>query len=393
METNPSSESFLRSQAFVQSLLLAGIFLVLFLPRLIPAPFLTSIEEEFGLTHAESGRIFLYMAVGYGLGLICSGFAAQRLTHRGTVILAVFGVGTSMLLVGLVQHFLLLKLMLALVGGFCGMYVPSGISVLTSVVPERHWGKGLGVHETAPNSSFFLAPLIAAVAGGIITWRPVYASLGVAALLMGIVFLLRGRGGNFHGEAPGPRIALRLFSLPQFWILVILFTAAASIAFGSYSILPLYLESEHGLSQSRANQLLSLSRIPCLAMVLASGYILDRIGSKRTILAALITSGSMTVLIGLLQGVPLQAAVLLQPLLIVAYFPAGFAALSDFFHPETRNLAISLIIPMSALLGTGVLPAVLGWLADLGLFPLGFVLHGAAVLVAASAVRFFSAGK
>ena len=204
-----SDGSFLRSRAFGQSLLLAGVFLVVFLPRLLPAPFLASMEEEFDITHAEAGRIFLYLAVGYGLGLISSGFAARRLTHRGTLLLAVFGSGAAMIGVGLVQHFLAMKILLALVGGFCGLYIPSGISTLTSVVPAEHWGKGLAVHETAPNSSFFLAPLIAATAEGIFSWRPAYAALGAAGLLMGLLFLLRGRGGNFHGEALSPAVASR----------------------------------------------------------------------------------------------------------------------------------------------------------------------------------------
>ncbi len=382
----PGNNPFLRSPAFVQSVLLAGIFLFIFLPRLVPAPFLAAIEAEFEVSHAEAGMIFFYLAVGYGAGLLVSGFAAKRLTHRGTLLLSVFGAATVMLGVSLTEHFLLLKLLLGLASGFCGLYVPSGISTLTSVVPQEHWGKGLGVHELAPNSSFFLAPLIAAMVEGVLSWRGVYACLGAGALLMGALFCAAGRGGDFPGEAPHPGLARRLLAQPRFWILVALFAAAASVAFGSYSMLPLYLVSEHGMSQGFANRLISFSRIPCLAVVLASGAVLDRIGVRATVGAALLGAGTLTLLIGLLQGPALQAAVFLQPITVVACFPAAFTAISTCFSPRERNLAISLIIPLATALGTGVLPAALGWLADLGAFPLGFLLQGVLVLAAVPAV-------
>jgi NNP family nitrate/nitrite transporter-like MFS transporter len=366
---------------------LAGVFLFLFLPRLIPAPFLASIETEFGVSHAQAGVIFLYLAVGYGLGLLGSGFLARALSHRRTLLVSVFGTASVMLGLSQVGHFFLLKLLLGLAGGFCGLYIPSGISTLTSVVPQKHWGKGLGVHEMAPNSSFFLAPLIASFAEGVFSWRAVYAFLGVGALFMGLLFLIAGRGGDFPGESPRPGVAQSLLTEPHFWILVVLFAAAASVAFGSYSMLPLYLVSEHGLSQVWANQIISLSRIPCLGVVLASGAILDRIGVRRTITAALLGSGVLTIFIGLLQGGALQAAVFFQPLLVVACFPAGFTAISSCFPSQVRNLAISLIIPLAMALGTGLLPAVMGWFADLGIFPLGFTLHGFLVLAAVLAVR------
>ena len=380
-------DTFLRSPALPQSALLAGVFLFVFLPRLIPAPFLASIEAEFGVSHTDAGVIFLYLAVGYGLGLIGSGFVAKALTHRKTLQISVFGGAAVMFGVSLAGHFFLLKLLLGLAGIFCGLYVPSGISTLTSVVPRQHWGKGLGVHEIAPNSSFFLAPLIASLAGGFFSWRAVYAFLGLGALLMGLLFSFAGRGGDFPGEAPLPEVARRLLTETRFWILVVLFAAAASVAFGSYSMLPLYLVSEHGLSQAWANQLISLSRIPCLAVVLASGAILDRVGVRRTISVALFGAGTLTVLIGTVENIPLQMAVFFQPILVVACFPAGFTAISTCFSPQVRNLAISLIIPLAMALGTGLLPAMLGWIADLGLFPFGFVLHGGLVLAAVLAVR------
>ncbi len=49
--------------------------------------------------------------------------------------------------------------------------------------------------------------------------------------------------------------------------------------------------------------------------------------------------------------------------------------------PEKRNLSVSLIIPMASLIGGGAIPALIGKLAELGFFSLGFILVGLTLAV------------
>ncbi len=387
---NEVTRPFLLSSGFRQALLLTGVFLFNFMSRIIPAPFLMNIEKEFQVSHAQAGRLFLFISIGFGLSLILSGFVAQWLNHRRTIILSAIGVGLALTLISISDSFFQLKIMMFFMAMACGFYVPSGISTLTSVLPYAQWGKGLGIHEMAPNSSFILAPFIAASVQGLVTWRPVFGFLGAGSIIMGFLFLVLGRGGKFSGEAPKPGLVMALFKRKEFWILVILFTMAISITFGSYSMLPLYLVSEHNFNQAWANQLISLSRIPCLIVALAAGIIIDRIGPQKTILVALTSAGLFTVIIGLANGLVLQGAVFLQPLLAVSYFPAGFTAISRCFPTQVRNLAVSFIIPIAVFLGTGLFPAALGWLGDLGLFSTGFLLQGICVLLALYSFHFLS---
>lgn len=379
MNTN-ATQNRIASQAtsfspFRQVFLLTGIFFFIFLSRLILAPFLPDIEKEFGVSHTEAGSLFLFLSLGISLSLLLSGFVAQRLMYRNTVIVAITGAGLGWLSMSILFSFVGMKVLIFWIGVAIGLYLPSGISTITSILPLQSWGKGLAIHEVAPNSSFVLAPLIVVLVEGLVSWRIVVATLGIVSLIMGLAFTIFGKGGFFTGESPRPKVLKEVLLKPQFWLLTILFSLVVSIIFGTYSMIPLYLISEHGFSKEWANNLLSISRVPSLFMALSTGFIVDRIGVQKTIALAMSTSGMFTILIGIWEGTFLQGVVLVQPLFGVCFFPAGFAAISMVFSAEIRNVAISLIIPMATVLGTGCVPTLLGWFGDPRYFFMGICFY------------------
>ncbi len=362
---------------FLSSVLLVSlVFFCNFMARLILPPFLVPVEKEFALSHGQAGGLLLLISLGISFSLLLSGVVSSWLTHNRTIVLSSLGVGITLLLLPRAGGIYELQILLVLMGLAVGLYLPSGVSTITSILPSRHWGKGLAVHEMAPNLSFILAPALAAGMEGVFTWREVFSGLGAASVIVSLVFMIWGQGGNFTGDAPGPALIRDILSRLQFWLLAFLFAAAVGTTFGIYSMLPLYLVEVHGLSSALANKVLSLSRVPCLIMAWGSGLLVDRIGARSTIWGALTISGCMTILIGSLSGSGLHIAVLLQPLSAVCFFPAAFAAISNIFDFRVRNVAISFIVPVAVLLGTGLIPSALGWFGDAGCFRLGFVLWG-----------------
>ena len=93
-----------------------------------------------------------------------------------------------------------------------------------------------------------------------------------------------------------------------------------------------------------------------------------------------IVTGILTLLIGMVSTPWIAAIVFLQPVLAVCFYPAGFAALSIISSPENRNMAISLTIPVAFVLGGGIVPALIGVMADNGCFSLGISLSGALII-------------
>jgi NNP family nitrate/nitrite transporter-like MFS transporter len=361
-------------------LLLTGIFFVNFLARIILAPLLPTIEKDLGVGHGEAGSLFLLISIGYFISLLGSGFVASRLMHRRTIILSATAIGIALLGISFSSSLAGIRLGLILLGLAAGLYLPSGISTLTSLVHPNQWGKALAIHELAPNTSTVAAPLLSEVLMQWFSWRETLALLGTVSILIGIVFARFGRGGEFPGEAPGITSFRPILTKQAFWIIAALFGLAISGSLGVYAMLPLYLVTERGLDRYWANTLVALSRISGIGMAFLAGWATDRFGPKRIMVVVFLLTGILTVLLGAVKGYWIVVIVFLQPMLVVCYFPAGLAALSCIGPPSSRNVAVSLTIPFAFLLGAGAIPTVIGIMGDAGSFAFGFTLVGALIL-------------
>lgn len=370
-------------------LLFTLLFYANFVSRVILGPFLPDIEAEFAVTHAQAGGLFFFVALGMSISMVLSGAVAKLLNHRGTILLSTFAVGGCMVAVSQMPTFAMLRATLFCMGMAGGLYFPSSISCITSLIEQRHWGKGLAVHELAPNLAFISVPLTGVLLQGVVPWRMVFMGFGILGIGVGILFLLKGRGGDFPGEAPNPRtIFSEILVRPAFWALAFTFALAIAASFGPYSMLALFLTDEIGMDLERAQGLLSASRIAGPFMALGTGFIVDRIGANRTAMLSLGATGLMTALLGLTEGMALDAAVILQPTLAVCFFPAGLTAVSEFFETRVRNLAVALIVPIAILLGSGLTPTFLGWFGDRAMFAQGFLGLGVLIILGVPVQKF-----
>lgn len=370
------------------ALLCAGAFFFNFMARISLAPFLPELEAEFGMSHAAAGGLFLTLSATFAATLALSGFAARRLGHRATILVSTAGCGACLLLAAAAPSFGLLGLAMAGLGAATGLYFPSGIALITAALHPRHWGKGLAIHELAPNISFILAPALAAAAQGRWSWREVLAGLGLGAMAMALAVARARTADPAPGESPRPAVLREVLSFPAFWVLTVQFSLIVGSSFGPFAMLPLFLHEVRGLPLAEANALLAGSRLagPCVA--LAAGLLVDRVGARRVATVSLAFTGALTLGIGLLDGGALKAAALCQPALSVLYFPAGFTAAAHIFPARIRNVAISLMVPAAVLAGNGLVPLLLGWAGDHGRFGQGFALLGLAVLSGLATLRF-----
>ena len=183
-------------------LLFTNIFFLNFIARIIFAPLLPSIQKDLALAHVEAASLFLFLSMGYSVALLCSGFVSHRLQHRKTIILSAVAVGLSLAGIAFCHGLWTIRAGLLLLGLASGLYLPSGLASLTAMVDTRHWGKAIATHELAPNSSFFVAPLLAEGLMMWFSWRGVLVFLGVCSILTGVLFSFFGKGGDFRGEAP-----------------------------------------------------------------------------------------------------------------------------------------------------------------------------------------------
>jgi NNP family nitrate/nitrite transporter-like MFS transporter len=359
---------------------LTAIFFINFTARIILSPLLPTIEKGLGISHAQAGSFFFLIAMGYITGLLGSGFIASRSTHKVSIVVSTAGVGLALLGISLVRGLWATRLGLFGLGFSGGLYIPSAIATITSLIQRPHWGKAIAVHELAPNLALFAGPFVADLFLRSSTWRFALGSLGGSSLIASFAYLRFGRGGEFAGEPPASSAFLLLVRSAFFWILATLFGLGATATIGIYAMLPLYLVTERGIEPGWANAVVALSRSTGLILGVLGGWVSDRLGSKETMVMSLTFTGGVTLLLGLVPNGWIDIVVLLQPLLIVWFFPAAFAALAAATPPAGRNLAVAFTIPFGYLIGGGIIPTFIGIMGDAGSFARGFVLTGILIL-------------
>jgi NNP family nitrate/nitrite transporter-like MFS transporter len=357
-------------------MLLTGLFFFNISSRIVLSPLMPEIEADLGISHADAGSLFFLISIGYFAALLGSGYVAARLSHRSTIVVSAVGLGLALVGTSFAHSLWAVRLSAVVLGAVAGLYLPSAIAALTSIVRPQNWGKALAVHELAPNLAFIAVPFVAELILGGFRWKAVPLVFGVSALLLGLFFARFGRGGRFVGRAPGAASMMVFLSDPNFWIMAFLFGLGISGTLGLYTMLPLYLVTDYGMTRSDANMLLSLSRISGLFMALVGGWATDRFGAFNTMVVVFLVSGLATVGIGIAPGRWALVAVFIQPLAAVCFFPAGFAAVSAIGPPDSRNIAVSLSMPFGFLIGGGVVPALIGFFGDAASFTYGIALVG-----------------
>ncbi len=272
---------------------------------------------------------------------------------------------------------LFIKIFLILSGIFAGLYLPSAIASLTDWIRREHWGKAMAIHELAPNLGFITAPLIAEFSLKFFNWPGTLALLGICCLIMGFLYLQRGRGGELKGNPPRWQVLKVVIKNSFFWVMICFFAISIGSSLGAYAMMPLFLVTEIGLERFWANTLIGLSRVFGILVIFGAGVITDHFGPRKAMLLFLSISGVLMLLLGLLTG-PIVSPLLLflQAAGSACLFPVGFTILSLAFAEERRSVAVSLIMFSGFILGGGLIPSALGYWAESFSFSSGFILLG-----------------
>jgi len=358
-------------------LILVGIFYLNFVARVAMAPLLPLVETELGLGHGEAGSLFFFIAVGYGLGLLGSGFISSRLIHRHTITLSTLAVGGSTLFVSLSASIPEIQAGLVLIGFFAGIYLPSGIATITDLARKEHWGKALALHELAPNSALITVPFLSEALLKFFPWREVLTVVGISAMLTGLLFFFVGHGGKDKGERPRFQSMHKIIISPSFWMMAILFTVSVGASLGAYTMMPLFLVSEMRMKQGWAYILIGLSRAFAMVAVFSSGLIIDRIGPKKALTIFLAATGLFTLLFGLASGaMTTSVLIFFQAAAPSCLFPIGFTILSLIFAPQLRSVAVSMVVFLGFLIGAGAVPSGIGYWAEAFSFSSAYTILG-----------------
>ncbi len=361
-------------------LLLTLIFFVNFTTRSMIGPLLPLLEADLGMSHTQSGTLFLFNSIGGFISLVSSGFISARIGYHRAILTTMLGVGTIISLVGLGNSWGYLALAFFTLGLVTGLYIPSALVIIQSIVPPAMLSRAMAIHEMAPNLGLISAPLVVELMLGGISWRGAFFTAAAACVLMGGVWAKFGQGGRFKAHPPNKAIIAQAVRRPEMWTLGFLFSIGLAAEVGVYNFMPLFLVTERGYELSQANYLVGLSRIPTVAAVLLAGFLSDRLGWRRILASAIVVTGLSLLLLGLGPDSLAPYCVVVQAAGSGSFWPPALAVLARSGSSETKAIVVSWATAISSIGGFGLVPAGIGAMADLGAFGWGMAATGILVL-------------
>jgi MFS transporter, DHA1 family, multidrug resistance protein len=260
------------------------------------------------LTMAIFAPLWGWLSDRYGRKLM-----VERAMFAGAVITIAMG------MIGNVYQLLLLRL---LGGAFTGT-ISASISLVASVLPGAKLGFGLGLMQVAVFLGMSLGPWIGGIIADLIGYRLTFMAGGFILLVGGILVLTGAKEKFIRPSAASLQQngSMRtLFTLPGFISLMAVFFIFHFSINIAIPILPLFIEEVGNLKTQVASTtglLLGVSGATAAISAAAIGYLSDRRGHKKVLVANLFITSFMWIAHALSRNI--------SQLLVVRIF-FGFAA-------------------------------------------------------------------
>lgn len=243
--------------------------------------------------------------IAFGAGSLVTGWLGDRWSRRHMMAIYFFGIGASMMLVGLVQTPLQLGAALLAIGLFASIYHPVGTAMIVSYADKL--GREMGINGVWGNLGVASSALVTGVVGQFLGWRWAFVIPGVITIGLGAMFMRavvhEVRSGHKQAAAQA-RVAKN-----QMWRVVLallVVVIASSTTFNAITV---------ALPKLFAERLSDLTGSPALLGLIAAGVYVFGAMTQYTI-GKLIDRHS-------LKAVFLPLSIVLTPLLYLA------ATLSD----------------------------------------------------------------
>ncbi len=324
-------------------------------------------QAEFGLGYAELGLLRGVFVGTMASFQIPSGLLAERLGTAAVLALGTALAGTGYLIAGASAGFALLVVALFVGGLGASTQHPLGSALMARAFAGARSLKALGTYNFSGDIGKMIVPAAAALLLTAMAWRPAIALLGAAGLLAAAaIVLLTPRYGPEPAAAPSPadvgaagNTARLRFAFPVLLSIGVI-DSATRMAFLTF--LPFVLSAK-GAGLPTIGLALTLVFAGGAAGKLVCAFIGARIGAIATVW---LTEGLTAVVIVALLPLPLEAAMMLLPVIGIALNGTSsvlYGSVPDLVTPERRARAFGVFY--TGTIGAGAAaPAIYGLVGD-----------------------------
>jgi FSR family fosmidomycin resistance protein-like MFS transporter len=326
-------------------------------------------QREFGLGYAEVGMLRGIYAGAMATFQIPAALLAERLGTAPVLALGTALAGVGYCLAGASSGFALLVLALFVGGLGASAQHPLGSALVARAFAGPRSLKALGTYNFAGDIGKMSVPAVAALLLTLMTWQPAVMLLGAVGVAAAVaIFLLTPRYGpepaieaksTVDGAAAAP-VAVSRIAFP---VLLSIGVIDSAIRMAFLTFLPFVLIAK-GASLPTVGLALTLVFAGGAAGKLVCAFIGARIGTVATVW---LTEGLTAVTILALLPLPLEAGMVLLPVIGVALNGTSsvlYGSVPDLVMPERRTRAFSIFYTGS--IGAGALaPALFGVIGDI----------------------------
>ena len=365
---------------------LAVVYVLNFLDRQIVSILGKDISAELHLTKTQFGLLggtsfaLLYTTCGIGVA-----YLADRVSRKWIIAMACAIWSLFTALCGTAQNFTQLLFYRMGVGfGEAGGSPPS-YSLISDYFPAERRGTALAIYSLGVPVGSMLGAFLGGKLALAYGWRTAFFVVGAPGIILAVLMLLLVRepkrggldvpldGASDHPPAPPILTAIRSF----FGNRTLLLTAVSSAmsAFVGYAGLvwnPQFLEGVKQMAAADVATYYALALgVTGIVGTLASGWLVDKLGKKDRRWFAWVPAIAFTLSIpfwfGLLWAPTWQLAMLflLGPMLMnQTYLAPAITVVQNAVPPAQRTMTGAIMLFILNLVGLGVGPVYVGWIAD-----------------------------
>lgn len=293
----------------------------------------------------------------YGLGAFPAGWLTDRLGARNVLLIYLLGSAISVVVLVLVPGLTYLAVGLALLGLFCALYHPAGLTLISHTSPRI--SHHLGIHGIAGNLGLTLGPLVGGAVAGWFGWRAPFVLFGFFAAITGIYLWLSSTNDGAHRSPSHPQARRPTLLRPLIYCYLIgIFMGLAHR--GTLNFLPLHFSQvfEGTLAPVMVGGFLTALVLACGILGQTLGGVWgDRYPRQRIMVTVVALNIPLLVLVTMTRGYFLVLLAALWGVVNFAYQPIVNALISDFSSPRQRGTLFGILNGLT--FGVGALAATL----------------------------------
>jgi cyanate permease len=373
---------------------------------------LYTMVADLGWSQAAAGSSFALLGLACGLASPLPPFLIKLVGSRLTLFIGAIVLAAGFLLASVVQGIGLFFVATALMGAGFSLIAPSpGVFLIATWLPERS-ARLLGVYFMAGSLGGVVGPLIVgAIVGLAGSWRLHWALMGMAAIALGLLFLVAVRdavtvesadqvkhaaSGQVAPSKASAWTVRQAMRSPAFLLIAAAMLVVQTVVTTLHSVLVSHVAGIGGGAGAAAAGALAMSLLALTGTLAkgATGALAEKYDARWLLILGLgLQFGAITllataqtpvlaILAALLFGIGWGLAWLSAHVLILRYFGAALAA--DLTAMATMATTLAVLGPLSA-----------GWVADRtgGFAPIFLVFAGLLALVIASTTLFLRAPR